>query len=179
MLKRFSPSPLSAADMTIVVPACDPLPVADLPATQVSLSEEERSVIRLARQDPASSIGPVTRREHLMHVMFGKRPITRLSDPRLEALRRFVIARRHGQDAREQFLAAGYSAGQVTLAEMLAGRARRRRSAPAWVSALAALLAMSVGSWEAFGYFRDLLVSVMLSGTGGISLLPLLLRTAR
>jgi hypothetical protein len=177
MLKRFSSSPLPADELTIVTPTCDPLPVAALP--KASLSEDERSVIRLAQQDPISSIGPVTRRQRLLQVAFGKRPVTRLSDPRLEALRCFVIARRHGAQSRAALIAAGYSASQVTLVEILAGRVRQSRGAPAWASALAAILAMAVGSWGAFGYFRDLLVSLMVSGTGAVTFLPLLLRIGR
>jgi hypothetical protein len=179
MLKQFPASRLLVGDLASVTPTCDPHPAVKLPASAASLSDVERRVILLARRDPATSVGPVSRRERLVQLALGVRPTTRLSDPRLEALRRFVITRRRGKGSREQLLAMGHSAGQAALVEIMAGRVRRRSGIPGWISAVAAALAMAGGSWEALGYFRDLLVSVMLSGTGVATLLPLLQQTDR
>lgn len=177
MLKQFPAFPLLDGALALGTPVCDPLPVVATPAAP--LSEVERQVIQLARRDPPWSIGPVGRRERLAQLAFGTRPVTRLSDPRLEALRCFVIARRRGEGAREQLLALGYSTAQAALIEIMAGRVRRQGGVPDWISALAAALALAAGSWGAFAYFRDLLVSMMLSGTGVATLLPLLRRTGR
>ena len=59
------------------------------------LTTLERQVIALAEREPLSSLS--TGRRPIARALFGIEPARALADPRLEALRRFVVLSRHGR----------------------------------------------------------------------------------
>lgn len=103
---------LSICDFTIGAPA----PAADAPA----FTDLEWSVVEIARRDPLSSIQRPGRIASKMVQLLGKRPSLPLADPRLEALRRFVVVDHHlGDRLPDQevahFVAAGFTRAHVRL----------------------------------------------------------------
>jgi hypothetical protein len=83
-----------------------------------SLAPLERTVVAMALRDPLWSV-PGTRRWLGPEDRRGRRLY--LANPRLEALRRFVVLRSHGRDGRDEtLLTAGFSPGQIHEALMLA-----------------------------------------------------------
>jgi hypothetical protein len=89
-------------------------------ATAVNFSPLEWLVIALAKRDPLSSINKPGRIATALGALFGVHPNPGLADPRLEALRRFVVLARnlrHRLPDREvaQFLSAGFSHAQGKL----------------------------------------------------------------
>lgn len=62
-------------------------------ASAPTLTSLERQVIVLAAREPLSSLS--TGRRPIAQALFGVEPARALADPRLEALRRFVILHRH------------------------------------------------------------------------------------
>ncbi len=86
-------------------------------SSTASFSPLEWLVIALAKRDPLSSIGKPGRIASALGTLFGARPNPGLADPKLEALRRFVVLARnlrHRLPDREvaQFLTAGFSHAQ-------------------------------------------------------------------
>jgi hypothetical protein len=78
----------------------------------------EDQVIALARRDSIASIRPGSWLTNMARRLFGIVPANPLADPRLEAIRRFAVAARHGHGGtidmeRRQFLAAGFSPGHA------------------------------------------------------------------
>jgi len=78
----------------------------------------EWSVIALAGRDPLSSLDIPGRIASALATLFGQRGNLGLADPRLEALRRFVVLARHARaalpdDEMARFLAAGFSRAQA------------------------------------------------------------------
>ena len=76
------------------------------------LSRLESEVVALADREPLSSL--LTARRPIARALFGIQPATALADPRLEALRRFVVLHRHGhreaQASGEALVGLGFSA---------------------------------------------------------------------
>ncbi|MES2339179.1 MAG: hypothetical protein V4537_13880 [Pseudomonadota bacterium] len=73
----------------------------------------ERQVVQLARADGRWSLRTHGRIDTLLRWVFGVKPVNRLADPRLEALRRFaVMARLRGDrlppQETERLIAAGF-----------------------------------------------------------------------
>ena len=60
-----------------------------------TLSPLEREVVALAGREPMSSLA--TTKRPIVRALFGIEPTKALADPRLEALRRFVVLHRHGR----------------------------------------------------------------------------------
>lgn len=86
----------------------------------IGFSDLEWSVIEIARRDPLSSIEAPGRFAGTLANLLGRRPALPLADPRLEALRRFVVVSQHLRDRlpdREiaRFQLAGFSRAQVRL----------------------------------------------------------------
>ena len=77
-----------------------------------TLSHLERQVVSLADREPLSSL--VTAKRQIARALFGIEPAKALADPRLEALRRFVVLHRHGcreaQASGEVLIDLGFSA---------------------------------------------------------------------
>lgn len=100
----------------------------DDPETPAShLAPLERTVVALALRDPLWSVpgdNPTGRRAWLRRDDQRGRHM-QLANPRLEALRRFVVLRRHGQGEGTSLLTAGFSPGQIletlTLARLQPG----------------------------------------------------------
>jgi alkylhydroperoxidase family enzyme len=96
------------------------------------LSALEWSVVAVARRDSLASLREPGRLGMAMAALFGSRQNPKLTDPRLEALRRFaVLAWHHGYTLPvseiKAFLKAGFSADQfeMLLASISRGRAAR------------------------------------------------------
>jgi hypothetical protein len=100
----------------------------DDPETPVChLAPLERTVVALALRDPLWSV-PAESPAGPRHWFRRDDPRGRhmqLANPRLEALRRFVVLRRHGQGEGVNLLTAGFSPGQIletlTLARLQPG----------------------------------------------------------
>jgi hypothetical protein len=96
---------------------------------ETDLSDLEWSVVALARNDGLSTLREPGRVERAFTLLFSDRRNPRLTDPRLEALRRMsVLSWRRGysvppSDVRA-FLAAGYSTAQYELLVNSIGAAR-------------------------------------------------------
>jgi len=109
------------------------LDAAPVPATaEPQLSALEWSVVAVARNDSLASLREPGRLGMAMAALFGTRQNPRLTDPRLEALRRFaVLAWHHGYTLPvseiKAFMKAGFSADQfeTLLASISRGRAAR------------------------------------------------------
>lgn len=85
-----------------------------------SFTDLEWSVVEIARHDPLSSIDPPGRFASRIARLLGSQRVLPLADPKLEALRRFVVAQRHLGDRlpdRElaHFVTAGFSLQHVRL----------------------------------------------------------------
>lgn len=85
-----------------------------------NLTPLEWSVLALGRRDGMPTIKLPSRFSMIVGVLFGARQNPRLSDPRLEALRRMaVLSRYHGRSVQRHevlaFLAAGFTPGQYEL----------------------------------------------------------------
>lgn len=83
-------------------------------------TELEWSVVAIARRDPLSSIGTPGRFASKIDAFLGKRRTPPLADPRLEALRRFVVADQHmgkylPDSEIARFVSAGFSQAHVQL----------------------------------------------------------------
>lgn len=91
------------------------------------LTELERQVVHLAERDPLRSIA-ARRRRWLHAALIGPGPVFELADPRLEALRRYVVLLRHSRPDAE---AAGRGLETfgfpASLVARLASRQRTRR----------------------------------------------------
>lgn len=79
-----------------------------------ALTALEQSVVALAAMDSRRSTSPPGRLSRVMSWMFGGRPANQLADPRLEALRRFVVLVRTNRRAElpssaDALRAAGFS----------------------------------------------------------------------
>lgn len=101
------------------IAVAQPMP-AELPAPlqPAGFSPLEWVVVALAQHDPLSSLESPGRIAVALGLLFGRQTNPRLADPRLEALRRFVVAARHfghrlphGEVTR--FVEAGFSRAQV------------------------------------------------------------------
>ncbi|MBB4046948.1 MULTISPECIES: TetR/AcrR family transcriptional regulator C-terminal domain-containing protein [Sphingomonadales] len=95
------------------------------------LSSLEWTVLKLALTDNLASILDESRLRRCLRILFGTRQANRLADPRLEALRRFVVLRhlRTPDDADEYDLIrrAGFEAAQIgEIARHVTPRATRR-----------------------------------------------------
>lgn len=96
-----------------------PLGAAPVAAAEAAgFSELEWSVIEIARRDPLTSIEAPGRFAVTLANLLGRRPALPLADPRLEALRRFVVVSHHLRDRlpdREiaRFQQAGFSRAHV------------------------------------------------------------------
>ena len=109
------------------------LDAAPAPETaEPQLSALEWSVVAVARNDSLASLREPGRLGMAMAALFGGRQNPRLTDPRLEALRRFaVLAWHHGYTLPvseiKAFMKAGFSADQfeTLLASISRGRAAR------------------------------------------------------
>lgn len=113
--------PGNAGYARVSAPASRPAPVADAaPARQVTeeerpvLTELERSVIGIARQDGLSTLRQPGRFTRWLGIVFGVRISPQLADPKLEALRRIaVLSWKRGYAIAsaevKAFLASGYS----------------------------------------------------------------------
>jgi hypothetical protein len=89
-------------------------------ADRTGFSALEWSVVALARRDSIASLEKPGRIAVALGALFGDRRNPRLADPRLEALRRFVVLARHLRDRlpdREigRFLSAGFTRAQARL----------------------------------------------------------------
>ena len=77
-----------------------------------TLSRLESEVVALADREPLSSLA--TAKRPIARALFGIEPAKALADPRLEALRRFVVLHRHGrreaQASGEALVDLGFSA---------------------------------------------------------------------
>lgn len=117
----------------------------------------ERQVIALAARDRLSSLA--TARRPIAQALFGVQPARALADPRLEALRRFVVLCRHGhrgaESSRQALIATGFSR---KLLDDLCGTipVNRPAAVPALIglaaivtlfAAVVALVARSVDAW--------------------------------
>lgn len=83
-----------------------------------AFSDLEWTVIEIARQDPLSSIDPPGRFAGKLAWLMGSERRLPLADPRLEALRRFVVVERNlGNHLPDQevarFVGAGFTRGHV------------------------------------------------------------------
>jgi alkylhydroperoxidase family enzyme len=108
----------------------DPVPEPQTAETQ--LSALEWSVVAVARRDSLASLREPGRLGMAMAALFGARQNPKLTDPRLEALRRVaVLAWHHGYTLPvseiKAFMKAGFSADQfeTLLASVSRGRAAR------------------------------------------------------
>jgi len=108
----------------------DAAPAPEAAATQ--LSALEWSVVAVARRDSLASLREPGRLGMAMAALFGGRQNPKLTDPRLEALRRVaVLAWHHGYTLPvseiKAFMKAGFSADQfeTLLASVSRGRAAR------------------------------------------------------
>jgi hypothetical protein len=108
----------------------DPAPEPETAAPQ--LSALEWSVVAVARKDSLASLREPGRLGMAMAALFGARQNPKLTDPRLEALRRLaVLAWHHGYTLPvseiRAFMKAGFSADQfeTLLASISRGRAAR------------------------------------------------------
>lgn len=76
----------------------------------------EDRVTALAHHDPVSSVRAARKLGQVVNAVFGVKTPNHLADPRLEALRRYVVlsGSRSGMNGRDQedFLIGGYSRGQ-------------------------------------------------------------------
>ena len=113
-----------------------------------TLTYLERQVIALASREPLSSLS--TRKRPIARALFGVEPARALADPRLEALRRFVVLHRH---ERREATSTGERLVGLGFPPRLLDDVRARVSVrkPTWVPAfigmvaIAALLATVVG----------------------------------
>lgn len=92
----------------------------DVPAAleEAGFAPLEWIVVALAQRDPLTSLKTPGRMAIALRVLFGGRSNSQLADPRLEALRRFVIVARHLGDRLPpaevtRFLEAGFSRAQM------------------------------------------------------------------
>ena len=104
----------------------------DSPTPMPQLSALEWSVVAVARKDSLASLREPGRLGMAMAALFGGRQNPKLTDPRLEALRRVaVLAWHHGYTLPvseiKAFMKAGFSADQfeTLLASISRGRAAR------------------------------------------------------
>ena len=91
------------------------------------LTDLDRMVIALSRNDPCSSLTAPGRFRRIFAYLFAMRLPNALADPRLEALRRFAILlrkqRAHLPEAEtERLIAAGYSLAAVAEARRIVER---------------------------------------------------------
>ena len=122
---------LASADQeTAGADVLDAAPAPEAAATQ--LSALEWSVVAVARRDSLASLREPGRLGMAMAALFGGRQNPKLTDPRLEALRRVaVLAWHHGYTLPvseiKAFMKAGFSADQfeTLLASVSRGRAAR------------------------------------------------------
>ncbi len=97
------------------------------------LTELERSVIGVARQDGLSTLRKPGRMSHWLGMLFGVRISPQLADPKLEALRRIaVLSWKRGYSIAsaevKAFLAAGYSPAYYELVVDTIAAARQAES---------------------------------------------------
>ena len=90
----------------------------ELALTPPLFTRGEYQVIELARRDGIRSIRPRSWPTRIAERLFGIRPANPLADPRLEAIRRFAVAVKHGHGSMieaeyRQFQAAGYALGHA------------------------------------------------------------------
>jgi hypothetical protein len=102
---------------------------ADCPARSLPLSDVERRVVQLGRADAdRGDRGPprFPRLRAALALLTGVRPIPLLADERLELLRRYAAAVRHGDDAvhmlAQQLRDVGFSADAIGTAAAIARR---------------------------------------------------------
>lgn len=90
--------------------------VAAVVKTEPSFTALEDRIIGLAHHDPVSSLRAPGKLRRAVYAVFGVRQHNHLADPRLEALRRYVVLLRLRSDIAEQdrdnFLIGGYSRNQ-------------------------------------------------------------------
>jgi alkylhydroperoxidase family enzyme len=121
------------ADTDFEITSADALDHApDSPTPEPQLSALEWSVVAVARRDSLASLREPGRLGMAMAALFGGRQNPKLTDPRLEALRRVaVLAWHHGYTLPvseiKAFMKAGFSADQfeTLLASISRGRAAR------------------------------------------------------
>ena len=119
--------PGNAGYARATAPASRPMPIAEIAPEALVMEEErpvltelERSVIGIARQDGLSTLRQPGRLSRWLGLLFGIRISPQLADPKLEALRRIaVLSWRHGYSVPavelRAFLAAGYSPAEYEL----------------------------------------------------------------
>lgn len=102
-----------------------------LPASTLSLSPLERSVVFLSRNDPLSSVPGQKGFRAWIGRHFGGEPVNQLADPKLEALRRLAVLLRHdatpSEHVQRDFLLAGYTRAHVDLVARIVHQDRRPR----------------------------------------------------
>jgi hypothetical protein len=92
------------------------------------LGAQERLVVLLSRKDPLWSLRPRTTGSRLLSALFGMEAPHRLADPRLEALRRYAVVYRLGEDetgeAERVALQRGFSSSELGQVRRLVDGAR-------------------------------------------------------
>lgn len=83
------------------------------PTPQAALTALEQTVVALAAFDHRRTVEPVGRFSQFLYSVFGGRPVTKLANERLDALRRFAVLYRYdgvdlARSERSAFLAAGF-----------------------------------------------------------------------
>jgi len=136
--------PGNAGYARATAPASRPMPIAEIAPEALVMEEErpvltelERSVIGIARQDGLSTLRQPGRLSRWLGLLFGIRISPQLADPKLEALRRIaVLSWRRGYAIAsaevKAFLASGYSPAFYelvvdTIAAARQAESRRRR----------------------------------------------------
>lgn len=130
---------------------------------EIRLGADERQLILRARRDAQA----------------GRRG-TRLSDPRLEALRLYAMLGRYRRDSAQALLAAGFSPAERRVIDAMldALPARARRQPPATGRLICALLILLplLAAASAFGwashYLQDRLIAVVIGGLALLLLTP-------
>ncbi len=157
--------------------------VADRPI-QPLLSRAERDVLTLSRRDSLSSLKASTPLRRFGAYVFGLRGPNALANPRLEALRRYVVLLRHRCDRmakREIGRLIGESFTPVQLAEVRRlialemARARSTRQRRQWTAAaLVAALALQVLLYRFLtAYLNDGLLGVIFTLLASVTAAPL------
>ena len=128
------------------------------------LTALERQVVALAAREPLSSLA--TARRPIARALFGVEPARALADPRLEALRRFVVQFRHGHRSApgsgEALVDMGFAPG--LLADLRATIAVARPSAVPAIVGLAAMVTLVAAIVALVASYVDELLPAMVIG---------------
>lgn len=135
-------------------------PVTRSPALSASgarialLSPAERAVIRMARRDSLSSVAPVDSLRNRAARFFGMPRANALADPRLEALRRFVVRfLKQGREEGDELRDIGFTASHIQEVLRMAGPPRPAHDVD--MSSLVSLLVAAMVGVGAFLWVRS------------------------